>query len=90
MLLIMRLLMFGILALVLWKVAVLVLQQRKKSNYELKCVTCRHCELVDRDGVMCRYGDLVTLKTLANVKMCMDYEVDTARLGRQGRNSKRG
>lgn len=74
MLLFLRLLMFGILALVVWKVAVLVLRYAKKPRFKLKCETCRHCELVDRDGVMCRYGESVTLKTLANVHMCMDYE----------------
>jgi len=76
MLMVLRLLMFGILALVLWKVAVLFMRYANKPNYELKCETCRHCEMVDRDGVMCRYGDSVTLKTLANVNMCMDYEGD--------------
>lgn len=80
MLLLLRLLLFGVLALVLWKVVVLALQYRAKPKYELKCVTCRHCELVDRDGVMCRYGDSVTLKTLANVNMCMDYDVDPERI----------
>ena len=80
MLLVLRLLMFVILALVLWKVAELVLRYRKKPKYELKCVTCRHCELVDQDGVMCRYGDTVTLKTLAHVNMCQDYDVDPERI----------
>jgi hypothetical protein len=84
MLLVLRLLLFGILALVLWKVAVLVLRyKKKKPSGELKCVTCRHCELIDRDGVMCRYGDSVTLKTIAHVHMCMDYDVDTKRIGRR-------
>jgi hypothetical protein len=73
MLLVLRLLMFAILALVLWKVAVLVLRYVNKPRYELKCETCRHCEMIDRDGVMCRWGDTVTLKTYANVNMCMDY-----------------
>lgn len=84
MLIVLRLLMFGILALVLWKVGVLFLRYRKKqSGGELKCVTCRNCELIDRDGVMCRYGDSVTLKTIAHVHMCMDYDVDPARIGRR-------
>ena len=30
--------------------------------------------MIDQDGVMCRYGDSVTLKTLANVNMCMDFD----------------
>ena len=76
MLILLRLLMFGVLALVLWKVAVLFLRYANRPKYELKCKTCRHCELVDKDGVMCWYGDSVTLKTLANVNMCMDYEGD--------------
>lgn len=76
MILLLRLLMFGILALVLWKVAVLVRRYAKKPKNDLKCTTCRHCEIIDQDGVMCRYGDAVTLKTLANVNMCMDYEED--------------
>ena len=74
MLIILRLMMFGILALVLWKVVVLVLRQKNKPKYNLKCETCRHCEMIDQDGVMCRYGESVTLKTLANVNMCMDYD----------------
>ena len=53
------------------------------QKYELKCVTCRHCELVDRDGVMCRYGDSVTLKTLAHVHMCMDYAPEEKRSKRR-------
>lgn len=76
MLIVLRLLMFAILALVLWKAAVLVLQYVNKPQYQLKCETCRHCEMIDQDGVMCRYGDTVTLKTLANVNMCMDYKDD--------------
>ena len=76
MLIILRLMMFGILALVLWKVAVLVLRHVNKPKYELMCQTCRHCEMIDRDGVMCRYGETVTLKTLANVNMCQDYDID--------------
>ncbi len=74
MLILLRLVLFAILALVLWKVGVLFLRYANKPKYELKCETCRHCEMVDRDGVMCRYGESVTLKTLANVNMCMDYE----------------
>jgi hypothetical protein len=74
MLILLRLVLFAILALVLWKVGVLFLRYANKPKYELKCVTCRHCEMVDRDGVMCRYGDSVTLKTYANVNMCMDYD----------------
>jgi len=74
MLLVLRLLMFGILALVLWKIAVLLLRYFKRPKHRLKCETCRHCDLIDGDGVMCRYGPTVTLKTLANVRMCMDYE----------------
>ncbi|MEN8006330.1 MAG: hypothetical protein ABFS42_04910 [Candidatus Krumholzibacteriota bacterium] len=76
MLLALRLLMFAILAVVLWKAAVLVLRYVNKPKYELKCETCRHCEMIDQDGVMCRYGDTVTLKTYANVNMCMDYAGD--------------
>ena len=83
MLIVLRLLMFVILAVVLWKVVELVLRYRKKPKYELKCVTCKHCELVDQDGVMCRYGATVTLKTLAHVNMCQDYDVDPARIGRR-------
>ncbi len=83
MLLLIRLLMFAVLALVLWKVVVLVLRFAKKPKYELKCATCRHCDLIDQDGVMCRYGDSVTLKTLANVNMCMDYEGDPKLIGRR-------
>ena len=30
-------------------------------------------DLMDDDGVMCRYGDTVTLKTYAHVKMCQDF-----------------
>jgi hypothetical protein len=30
--------------------------------------------MIDQDGVMCRYQDTVTLKTIANVHMCQDYE----------------
>lgn len=74
MLLFMRMLMFAILAVVVWKVVVLVLRFAKKPKYDLKCATCRYCEMIDQDGVMCRYGDAVTLKTLANVNMCMDHE----------------
>jgi hypothetical protein len=74
MLLVLRLLMFAILAIVVWKVVVLVLRFAKKPRSELKCATCRYCELIDQDGVMCRYGGTVTLKTLANVNMCMDYD----------------
>ena len=73
MLIALRLMMFAILALVLWKVAVLVMRYVNRPQYELKCETCRHCDMIDRDGVMCRYGDTVTLKTVANVHMCMDY-----------------
>jgi hypothetical protein len=80
MILLLRLLMFGILALVVWKVVVLVLRYAKKPKNDLKCATCRHCEIIDQDGVMCRYGDAVTLKTLANVNMCMDYDPGTGHL----------
>jgi hypothetical protein len=76
MLIILRLLLLTILALVLWKVAVLLMRFVNKPKYELKCETCRHCEMIDRDGVMCRYENTVTLKTLANVNMCMDYDAD--------------
>jgi hypothetical protein len=83
MLIVLRLLIFAVLVLVLWKIVALVINHRKqKPAGELKCVTCRHCDLIDRDGVMCRYGDSVTLKTIAHVHMCMDYEPDPARLGR--------
>jgi len=74
MLIVLRLLLFAILAIVVWKVVVLVLRYVKKPKYEVKCRTCRYCELIDQDGVMCRYGDTVTLKTYANVNMCMDYQ----------------
>ena len=74
MLLLLRLLMFAILAVVMWKVVVLVMRFAKKPRHELKCATCRRCELIDQDGVMCRYGDTVTLKTLANVNMCNDFD----------------
>lgn len=77
MLLVLRLLLFAILAIVVWKVAVLVFRYVKKPKYEVKCRTCRYCEMVDQDGVMCRYGDTVTLKTYANVNMCMDYRGET-------------
>ena len=73
MLILLRLLLFAILAGVLWKVAVLILRYANKPKYELKCKTCRHCEMIDRDGVMCRYGENVTLKTIAHVHMCQDY-----------------
>ena len=76
MLIVLRLLMFAVLALVLWKVAVLILRYTNRPKYELMCKTCRHCEMIDKDGVMCRYGDTVTLKTLANVHLCQDYEID--------------
>ena len=69
-----RLLLFAILALVLYKVGVLVLQYSRRPNRRLKCETCRHCEMIDTDGVMCRYMDTVTLKTIANVHNCMDYD----------------
>ncbi len=74
MLVLLRLLLFGILALVLWKVVVLVLRFAQKPRSGLKCESCRYCEMIDRDGVMCRYGKTVTLKTIANVHMCMDYD----------------
>lgn len=73
MLIVLRVLLFAILALVLWKVVELYLRFARKPKNELKCKTCRHCELIDRDGVMCRYGDSVTLKTIAHVHMCQDY-----------------
>lgn len=76
MLIVLRLLMFAILGLVLWKVAVLVMRYVNKPKYQLKCETCRYCEMIDQDGVMFRYGDTVTLKTYANVNMCMDYQDD--------------
>ena len=76
MIIVMRLLMFAILALVVWKVVELVLRYVKKPKYALKCETCRYCEMIDKDGVMCRFGDTVTLKTYANVNMCMDYRGD--------------
>jgi len=71
-----RLLIFAILALVLWKAVVLVMRYMNNPKYELECATCRHCEMIDQDGVMCRYGNTVTLKTLANVNMCMDFQDD--------------
>ncbi len=74
MLIVLRLLLFAILALVLWKAGVLVLRYVRRPNRRLKCETCRHCEMIDSDGVMCRYQDTVTLKTIANVHNCMDYE----------------
>jgi len=73
MLIIMRLLLFAILALVVWKVVELVLRYRQQPKTNLPCETCRFCELIDRDGVMCRYGENVTLKTIAHVHMCQDY-----------------
>ncbi len=74
MLLVLQLLMFVVLALVLWKGSVLIkrLMDRRRAP-KLKCETCRYCDVIDQDGVMCRYGATVTLKTLANVNMCMDY-----------------
>lgn len=73
MLIIMRLFLFAILALVVWKVAQLVLRYRQQPKTNLQCETCRFCELIDQDGVMCRYGENVTLKTIAHVHMCQDY-----------------
>ena len=83
---ILRLLIFIALAVVVWKAAVLVARaRRKKPQTELKCATCVHCDLIDDDGVMCRYGDTITLKTPIHVRNCMDYEVDPkpARRGRR-------
>ncbi len=74
MLIVLRLLLFAILALVLYKAGVLVLRYVRRPNRKLKCETCRHCVLIDSDGVMCRYQDTVTLKTIANVHNCMDHE----------------
>ena len=76
MLVVLRLLMFGVLAVALWKVAVVILQYLNRPGYLLKCETCRYCEMIDQDGVMCRYRNTVTLKTIANVHNCMDYERD--------------
>jgi len=74
MVIILRLLLFAILALVLYKVGVLVLRYVRRPNGRLKCETCRHCEMIDTDGVMCRYMDTVTLKTIANVHNCLDHD----------------
>jgi hypothetical protein len=74
MLIVLRLLLCAILALVLYKVGVLVMRYARRPNRQLKCETCRHCEMVDSDGVMCRYMDTVTLKTIANVHNCLDYD----------------
>jgi len=74
MLILLRLVLFAILALVLYKAGVLVLRYLKRPNRRLKCETCRHCEMIDPDGVMCRYMDTVTLKTIANVHNCLDYD----------------
>ena len=41
-----------------------------------KCATCRHCGKMDRDGVMCRFGDRQVFKTPVHVENCMDYEDD--------------
>jgi len=75
MLALLRLLILAVLAVVLWKAVALIVRLRRASaGGDLKCRTCRHCELIDRDGVMCRYGDNITLKTLVHVRNCMDYE----------------
>lgn len=76
MLLILRLLIFAALVVVIWKATGLVLRHRRKPRCGLKCATCAHCDLIDEDGVMCRYGDSVTLKTPAHVRNCLDYEAD--------------
>lgn len=67
-------LMFGALLLVLWKGTVLALRLRGRPSGNLKCESCRWCDLIDGDGVMCRYGEVVTLKTRAHVNMCTDYD----------------
>ena len=84
MLLVLQVLMFAVLALVVWKATVLVMRLggRRRAG-GLKCATCRFCEAIDDDGVMCRYGDTVTLKTLANVRMCQDYLPETDRRRRR-------
>lgn len=66
-------LMFGALLLVLWRGIVLVMRMRRRPSGKLKCESCRWCDLIDGDGVMCRYGETVTLKTRAHVNMCTDY-----------------
>jgi len=74
MLLVLQFLIAVVLLVVLWRGGVLVMRilERRRAP-KLKCETCRYCDLIDQDGVMCRYGETVTLKTLANVNMCMDY-----------------
>lgn len=71
--LVLQILLIGVLALVLWKAAVLVIRWRSRPRSGLKCESCRYCDLIDGDGVMCRYGETVTLKTRAHVNMCTDY-----------------
>ena len=74
MLFVLQVLMFAVLAVVLWKGVVLIRRiWAKRRTSKLKCETCRYCDLIDRDGVMCRYGETTTLKTIAHVNMCMDY-----------------
>jgi hypothetical protein len=58
---------------VIFKIIGLVFRFRAQPRSGVKCEGCRHCHLVDADGVMCRYGDTVTLKTYAHVKMCQDF-----------------
>ena len=58
-------------------------QYLDRPGRRLKCETCRYCDMIDEDGVMCRYRDTVTLKTLAHVHMCQDYEEDRRQLWRK-------
>jgi hypothetical protein len=57
----------------IYKVIGLVFKVFGTPGNKVKCRRCQHCELVDNDGVLCRYGETVTLKTFANVNMCQDF-----------------
>jgi hypothetical protein len=39
-----------------------------------KCIGCEHLRRAFDDGVMCGYGTRETYKTLANIRMCGDFE----------------
>jgi hypothetical protein len=69
-----RVALLALFGFVIYKIIGLVFNYSRGSGTGLKCEKCRFCELVDDDGVLCRYGDVVVLKTIANVKMCQDFQ----------------
>lgn len=68
-----RLLVVAAAVYLLYRLARYVLNSGKP---DFKCATCRHCQQLYADGVICRYGDKKTFKNPIHIENCTDFEHD--------------